>query len=487
MPFGQFFPATVLNEAPTVFDNVTSFNKLATFSSLTSSGQVTTPASTILAPTGDTTGVKDTSTFSSLVSAAAAGSGGTITLGAGSFYINSNQVTARMSGGPVFITGAGIGTTTLYVLGSGDGLRMFNPTSPPGGFTGLTVFGGGVLDLTLDGSLASAGATGLHIGDGECYQVRCQIQHFNGASSTGLHIDNSVWWTEKGTWRVKFVDTTTAVLQTTASGNNSNAENDFDWVFFLKPNQNAINMQGIAHYLGRLKCRGVFNQGGTANTGVFLTMDASSAINNCLVDVALNLGSTGAVPQTMNLTTGASLQSNNGRLVFNGTSGWTSSNIVWSSNVTAFNFFGDVFGDSNIASGGGTPTTPNQPCAIAAGTPVVYAKAFARASDGKINDFCGDFFDFGTLTASITVGLGGSGSGSAAGPQRKTIRAKQASGTAFTLTWPHNASPSGTAPTVLWSGGTAPTMTASANAVDIYKLETFDGATWYGQAIQNVS
>ena len=57
----------------------------------------------------------------------------------------------------------------------------------------------------------------------------------------------------------------------------------------------------------------------------------------------------------------------------------------------------------------------------------------------------------------------------------------------FTVTWQHNASPSVTAPTILWAGGTAPTMTATASAVDVYKLETPDGITWYGQAIQHVS
>ena len=36
-----------------------------------------------------------------------------------------------------------------------------------------------------------------------------------------------------------------------------------------------------------------------------------------------------------------------------------------------------------------------------------------------------------------------------------------------------------TDPVVPYHGGT--------NAIDVYKLETLDGITWYGQAVQNVS
>lgn len=59
--------------------------------------------------------------------------------------------------------------------------------------------------------------------------------------------------------------------------------------------------------------------------------------------------------------------------------------------------------------------------------------------------------------------------------------------TLSTVTWPHNASPTTTSPKVIWAGGTAPTMTATANAIDVYYLETLDGATWYGRAAQNMS
>jgi hypothetical protein len=72
--------------------------------------------------------------------------------------------------------------------------------------------------------------------------------------------------------------------------------------------------------------------------------------------------------------------------------------------------------------------------------------------------------------------------------ERKTVIIIQAAaGGPFTVTWPHTGSPTVSSPTVNWAGGAAPTMSAGAGAEDVYNLVTYDGATWYGQAIQNVS
>jgi hypothetical protein len=96
----------------------------------------------------------------------------------------------------------------------------------------------------------------------------------------------------------------------------------------------------------------------------------------------------------------------------------------------------------------------------------------------------GDFFKE-TLSANATISWGGQNPQQ--GPQRKTIILTQAAGAVYTVTWPHQASPTAANPTVLWAGGTPPTMTRTKNAVDVYYLETYDGVTWYGLANQNVS
>ena len=38
-----------------------------------------------------------------------------------------------------------------------------------------------------------------------------------------------------------------------------------------------------------------------------------------------------------------------------------------------------------------------------------------------------------------------------------------------------------------WPNGIAPVMSAAPGAVDVYYLDTYDGATWYGRAVQPVS
>jgi hypothetical protein len=419
-------------------------------------------------------------------------SGGVIYLPAGKYKISST-CTVTIGTGPVFLLGAGLGATTVFYSGSGDCLRMSLPVTPAGGFPGLSTYGGGVLGLTIDGASAAAGATGLHIGDGQHYMVSAQLQHFNGTGSVGLHIDNAVWSTQNSTMSAVLLDCTTGVLQSVsgAGATASNTGNDYDWLFFLNPNQTGISMQGVIHSNGRLRCRGIFNLSSSTNSGIWLNASASSIISNCFVDVALNLALTGTAPQTMQFSEpGFQFSSNWGRLVFAGTAstGWVPCPTAWSNNILNLNFSGDITGDSNIhpAAAFGAPS---QPALILAGSPVLYAPAYLSGATGKINDMCGDFFA-ATLSADITVGLGAQGTkGSAPGPQRKTVILTQAaSGTGpFTVTWPHNTSPTPLLPTVKWAGGTAPVMSTGARAVDVYDLKTLDGATWYGTATQNVS
>jgi hypothetical protein len=97
-----------------------------------------------------------------------------------------------------------------------------------------------------------------------------------------------------------------------------------------------------------------------------------------------------------------------------------------------------------------------------------------------------DFFSF-TLTQSTTISLLGYLANTSSGAQQKVVRIKMGPAGGYTVTWPHNASPTSASPTVQWAGGVAPVMTATANAVDEYYLTSLDGITWTGRAAQNVS
>jgi hypothetical protein len=167
-----------------------------------------------------------------------------------------------------------------------------------------------------------------------------------------------------------------------------------------------------------------------------------------------------------------------GSLAF-ATSNWTATGGTGS-----FIFTGSIAGDFNLNNASvGTGGSRS----VSAQGAISYGKSLLNASNGNTSPNAGDFFST-TLTGSITVNLNPGGAATLGAAQRKTIIIKQAAaGGPFTVTWPHTGSPTTSAPTVNWPGGTAPTMTATASAVDVYKLETYDGATWYGQALQNVS
>jgi hypothetical protein len=138
-----------------------------------------------LAPSGDPSGATDRANLQALLNLGVKD----VRLQYGLFYTNAT-VTNTVT--PTFIRGAGRWATQINYLGSGDCIRMLNTNYAGDGF-----WGGGVLDLYINGSGSSAPATGLHIGDGEQYELNVAIQNFSGSGDIGLHLDNSIWWTEK--------------------------------------------------------------------------------------------------------------------------------------------------------------------------------------------------------------------------------------------------------------------------------------------------
>jgi hypothetical protein len=77
-----------------------------------------------------------------------------------------------------------------------------------------------------------------------------------------------------------------------------------------------------------------------------------------------------------------------------------------------------------------------------------------------------------TATGNITIAISGA---TAAKACSFALYVKQNATGGYTITWPQ---------TVKWPGGTVPVTTASANALDIFVLESIDGgATWYGSHV----
>jgi Pectate lyase superfamily protein len=439
----------------------------------------------------DPSGVLDsTAAIQAALNALPAG-GGVVYIPPGIYKVSgtlTNNVT------PTYIQGAGRWVTKINFTGTGDCIRMFNPVSGGGGF-----WGGGVTGLYVNGTSAGAGSTGLHIGDGEQYYLDVAVEHFNGAGSIGVHLDNTVWWTEKCHGTIWARDCTSHVVfdvSGATTSTNSFGYLDLTCYLYSQPNQDGVVVQNGAYpYHGSLVIKGNFQGSASAVSNAVLRVTGTvpaghtgagngSAIGRCHLDIQTEVGSFANQPSTVIF--GAALTNSiigcYGIMDFTqGAGSFAGSNVVVSANASTFTFEGPLIGDSNLGgtfgAGGGMVTVGTKG----------YGKSFMSGSNGNVFAQYGDFFS-ATLSASITLSLTPSGVATNVQPQRKTIVIKQAAaGGPFTVTWPHAGSPTNTSPTVLWAGGTAPTMTAAANAVDVYKLETLDGITWYGQAIQNVS
>jgi hypothetical protein len=116
----------------------------------------------------------------------------------------------------VHVRGMGNYATVLNYTGSGRCLRLQNPAA--NGSVANTIMAGGVVDLTIDGSNAGAGAIGLMYGDMNGGKVDVAIQYFNKAGSVGLQFVNAAWDTEKNRVYARLVENTVNVQFTVIDG-----------------------------------------------------------------------------------------------------------------------------------------------------------------------------------------------------------------------------------------------------------------------------
>jgi hypothetical protein len=379
---------------------------------------------------------------------------------------------------------------------------MYNPTAPGVGFPGIGTWGGGVLGLTIDGSGTASQSSGLHIGDGEEYQVDLKVRNFTQAGSFGIHIDNTVWWVGRMHAKAQIVNCDTAVafdVTSTAQGSVNFGYSDYAFDIFNYQQQNGVTIKAGAHpYNSVLRINGEWEQNsGTSNFGTLLTVigtfspsGPASQLTNCELHVHAEMNGTGGLanPQTVLLGSTNKIKVCQGELVFinNPNQGSWQPASGFTAGQDQFGFTGTVIGDPSLAPGSTQGDTP--PLQLA-GAPLLYAPGSINGSSGTLFIGNGDFFQATLSGSNGTVSLGwGASQNPQAGPQRKTIVLSQpASGTIYKISWPKNSPPTLNTPTVLWAGGSAPQMTQAHGATDVYYLETFDGITWYGLASQNVS
>jgi hypothetical protein len=490
----------------------------ATFVQVTTAGWLGTVNTRLLA-SGDVTGATDTLALNNAIASlpTVAGLGvGKIRVGSGTFYWQGPGSISTIGPG-VYLEGAGDWATQVFHVGSGDLLRVKDTTSP---YSSRLVIGGGVTGITFDASnVTGTPSAALHLGDIAEYHVDFHAKNYGGSGSAALHLDNTLFWTERTWGQVRSYGCQNAVLfdvSGSATSTNSFARTDLA----VTINQNNSNYNGVSLINGAnvydsdLRIRGNFtSQNGTlspniyspANVAAVLTIAGTipaghpgaggfAQINASRLDIQAECSAGSHSPQTIVMDTPGSnfIRGCVGVLDF-GSGGPSAPNFA-PSNVTlpssgAFWFMGSGNGDSNLFPASNF-TTNSQPLTVTSA--FIQARgAISGPSAGTIGLFAysGDYFDLGTLTANGTISLfaGSTFTFTPGAPQRIVVRARQAAGSSFTLKWPSNGAPTASSPSVVWAGGTAPSMTAAHNAVDFYRLETIDGATWVGTPIQNVS
>lgn len=434
----------------------------------------------------DPTGANDSTAAIQAALNAVPAQGGIVCLPSGTYKVSSTLTNAVT---PTYIRGDGRWATLINFTGTGDCLRMYNPAGSG------TTFGGGVTGLTIDGTNAGNSSTGLHAGDGSNYEWDMVVQNFTGTGSIGVHFDNTIWWTEKMHGTVYTSNCTQhVVFDVSGADTSTNSFGYMDlhiWVNASASQDGVVLQNGAQIYHSALAIRGNFTNGSTAQTTYALRLTGTvpaghpasgggSKIIRSRLDITVETSAGAHGPGTIYFGTSAVnvIEGCYGVLDFgNGGGSFSQSNLGIATNPDTLWYQGFVNGDGNL-----NPGAITLPLSVGG---QLYSQSIASGSDGDVFVASGDFFA-ATLSADITVNLNAATNFNA--PRRITIIYTQAaSGGPYTVTWPHSGSPSDLSPTVLWAGGSAPTMSTGAGAVDVYDLETVNGATWIGRATQNVS
>lgn len=431
--------------------------------------------------------------------------GGTVWLGPGTYVVNTT-ITNVIGGiaalsptagsiNPAYLRGSGRWATMIAWTGTGDCLRWCNPNQ-----SGR--WGGGHLDLTIDGSGATGVSTGLHIGDNDNYEINVAVQNFSIAGSYGVHVDNAYWWTEKihGTVWVRACDTGVAFdVQNYSGATASMGYLDLTVYCSAQTGTGVAVLNGAYLYRGRLVIKGNFlgiyhASPPPSPTSAVLWLAGQlpaganhvgapgySDIENCELDIQVECasasGSGGASVNPYSIYFESYINNHisgcSGNINFLYQS-FTLCNITAWASAEAFVFMGPVYGDVHLS-----PMNNCRGVALNSTGAALYAQTYASATGG----FYVGTGDFATLVLSQNITVSLTPVAVAAGPQRKTIILQQAaSGGPYTVTWPK----SGGA-IVKWAGGVAPTMSPGASAIDVYQLTTLDGVNWYGVAYQAMS
>lgn len=304
----------------------------------------------------DPTGVADSTTAIQNAVTAAAAARTTAYLPAGTYLVSS---TITNSTGAGSLVGAGRWGTIISFTGTGDAIRWYNSTyggSQPGGD------GSGVRDLRIDGTSAGAGSTGLHTGDQTALRHDVVITNFSGAGSIGVHLDNTIWWTEEQRCHYWVYNCTSGVVfdvTGATTSTNSFGYSDIDIYVNCGPNQNGVVLQNGAYVYNnaRFRVRGNFTGSSSAVTNSALTITGTvptghpnagspSRLFSSGIDfVAEVTGTFAFTPRTVTFGSGSNQLTGSGTIHFNG---FTNSATTLGASAQVIFFDGFFLGDSSL-------------------------------------------------------------------------------------------------------------------------------------------
>jgi hypothetical protein len=256
----------------------------------------------------DPSGVTDSTTAIQSAISALPATGGVVYLPAGTYLVSGTLTCTTV---PAYFQGDGAWATTLAFTGTGDCVRVYDPTT----YSSRTRYSGGFAGITIDGAGAGPGSAGLHVGDLLQYDLDLAVQNFKGAGSIGLHLDNAYYWTEQLRGRV-YAQACASHVVFDCSGSLTTSSGSFercDLDIYLDQQNPAFDgvvfRNGAFTGNGSLRIRGNFGGSSAALSSAVLRLTgstpsgreypSSSGIQNGLVDIGVECGSATYTPQTI--------------------------------------------------------------------------------------------------------------------------------------------------------------------------------------------
>jgi hypothetical protein len=224
----------------------------------------TSLTTTVIQPSGDATGVTDSANMNAANTAFdTANTGGRISLGPGTFYINAVTISAQTVSGTSGGSGVslwGTGSSTIVnVVGNGIGISCHRTAGYAAQFgQPAQMTTSSIKYFVLDGTLTTAGGIGLDYGDGWGYDVDITAANFTAANTIAVNQINRVFWTEKAHVKLNLLNNLQPlILNRTSAGDHSAEYNHYELYLFMNTDAPGATMYNGVQFLGGMNGGGV--------------------------------------------------------------------------------------------------------------------------------------------------------------------------------------------------------------------------------------